>query len=185
MLMIHSNFTASCFPTVHPVLGVVFSGRTMNQMAHDLGFAPAPVSHQRVEDKNQALQFAFEDKTVRTIFGQDREPWFAAQDVCNVLGYADTDYAVRAHCKYAKLFKAEESPGMDIPPRGMMFINEPDLYRLIVKSTKPAAERFERMVMEEILPSIRKHGGYLTPQATEQALADPDFIIAIATKLKE
>lgn len=145
----------------------------------------APSSPERVEDKNQALQFAFEDKTVRTIFGQDREPWFAARDVCAVLGYSDPDQAVRAHCKYAKLFRPVEITGLEINPRGMMFINEPDLYRLIMKSSKPAAERFERMVMEEILPSIRKHGGYLTPQATEEALADPDFIIGLATKLKE
>lgn len=65
------------------------------------------------------------------------------------------------------------------------FINEPNLYRLIVKSKLPQAEQFETWVFEEVLPSIRKHGAYMTDQVLEQAVTNPDFAIGLLTKLKE
>jgi len=65
------------------------------------------------------------------------------------------------------------------------FINESNLYRLIVKSKLPQAEQFEKWVFEEVLPSIRKHGAYMTDQALEQAVTNPDFMIGLLTNLKE
>lgn len=65
------------------------------------------------------------------------------------------------------------------------FINEPNLYRLIVKSKLPQAEQFEKWVFEEVLPSIRKNGAYMTDQVLEQAVTNPDFAIGLLTKLKE
>ena len=65
------------------------------------------------------------------------------------------------------------------------FILEGDLYRLIIRSKLPSAEQFERWVFDEVLPSIRKHGGYLTPEKVEEALLNPDTLIRLATTLKE
>jgi anti-repressor protein len=67
----------------------------------------------------------------------------------------------------------------------MTFISEGNLYRLVLKSGKPEAEPFEKWVCDEVLPSIRKHGMYATPDTMEKMLTDPDFIIQLATKLKE
>ena len=64
------------------------------------------------------------------------------------------------------------------------FIDEGNLYRLIIKSKLPSARRFEKWVMDEVLPSIRKHGAYMSEEAINKTLDDPDFIIEMATKLK-
>ncbi|MFK5206534.1 phage antirepressor KilAC domain-containing protein, partial [Lacticaseibacillus rhamnosus] len=65
------------------------------------------------------------------------------------------------------------------------FISEPGLYKLIGASRKPAAKRFNRWVTHEVLPSIRKHGAYMTPETIEKAIYNPDFIINLATQLKD
>ena len=65
------------------------------------------------------------------------------------------------------------------------FITEGDLYRLIANSKLPDAEKFERWVFDEVLPSIRKHGGYLTPEKIEEVLLNPDTIISLANQLKD
>lgn len=64
------------------------------------------------------------------------------------------------------------------------YIPEGDVYRLIIRSNLPSAERFERWVFDEVLPSIRKHGGYLTEEKIEEALLNPDILIRLATDLK-
>lgn len=66
----------------------------------------------------------------------------------------------------------------------MKFISEGDLYRLITHSKLPSAEKFERWVFDEVLPTIHKHGVYMTEQTIEKALASPDFLIQLATQLK-
>ncbi|WP_050564478.1 phage antirepressor KilAC domain-containing protein [Enterococcus faecium] len=70
-------------------------------------------------------------------------------------------------------------------PRGLTIINESGLYSLILGSKQPNAKKFKRWVTSEVLPAIRKHGGYLTPEKVEEALLNPDTIIQLATKLKE
>lgn len=70
-----------------------------------------------------------------------------AKDVAEVLGYADTDKAIRTHCKCSKLFKPAEMAGMEIPPRGVACIPERDIYRLVMKSKLPSAEKFEEWVV--------------------------------------
>lgn len=99
--------------------------------------------------------------------------------MAEVLGYADTDQAIRKHCKHAKLFKPVDSTGLDINPRGMNIIPESDVYRLIIRSKLPAAERFERWIMEEVLPSLRKNGGYMMTLPEET----PEEVIARALVL--
>lgn len=66
-----------------------------------------------------------------------------------------------------------------------LIISEPGLYRLVMKSRKPEAKEFQRWVTHEVLPSIRKHGAYMTQQTLDKALTSPDFLIQLATKLKE
>lgn len=74
------------------------------------------------------------------------------------------------------------------PPGGkqkVVIINESGLYRLVLSSKLPSAKQFKRWVTSEVIPAIRKHDGYLTPQKIEEVLADPDTIIKLATQLKE
>ena len=68
---------------------------------------------------------------------------------------------------------------------GENFLTESGVYKLIFKSRKPSAERFSDWVADEVLPSIRKHGAYMTQETLEKALTSPDFLIRLATKLKE
>ena len=120
--------------------------------------------------------FKFEENEIRTVF-IDGEIWFVAKDIAKVLGYADTSKAIEQHCKYAKslnLFKVGETTTFNeinnLHPQTKL-IPESDVFRLIIKSKLPSAEKFERLVMEEILPSIRKHGGYnIKPLSQEEIL---------------
>lgn len=120
-----------------------------------------------------------------TLDERTSEPWFVARDVAEMLGYAKSRNAVSEHCKYAKILKGPNSGRLTSSPRGISIIPESDVYRLIIRSKLPAAQQFEEWVMEEVLPAIRKHGGYLTPQLTAEALIDPDVIINLATSLKK
>jgi prophage antirepressor-like protein len=122
---------------------------------------------------DQIQEFVFEGNGVRTTLIEG-EPWFVAKDVATILQYADTDYAIRTHCKKAQIIKAGETSGLEIPNRGMFVIPESDIYRLIMRSKLPQAEKFETWVMEVVLPSLRKHGGYIAGQenmSREQFLA--------------
>ena len=106
----------------------------------------------------------FQQNSVRTVADNKGELWFLANDVCEILGYSNPRQAVQKNCKekgvsnrYTLTRGGEQS---------MTYINEPNLYRLIIKSRKPAAEAFEEWVMETVLPTIRKTGGYQVGQKT-------------------
>lgn len=92
----------------------------------------------------------------------DGKPYFVANDVARALGYVETAKAIRTHCKGVS--------EMDIPSKGgiqcMKVIPEGDIYRLIVRSKLPSAEKFETWVFDEVIPSIRKNGGYIVGQET-------------------
>lgn len=92
----------------------------------------------------------------------DGKPYFVANDVARELGYVETAKAIRTHCKGVS--------EMDIPSKGgiqcMKVIPEGDIYRLIVRSKLPSAEKFETWVFDEVIPSIRKNGGYIVGQET-------------------
>lgn len=90
--------------------------------------------------------------------------------------------AVKAHCKGVAIYDTLQTAG---GTQKVRMIGEPDLYRLIVGSKLETATKFEAWIFEEVLPSIRKHGAYMTEQTLERALNDPDFLIQLATKLKE
>ncbi|NPD67278.1 phage repressor protein/antirepressor Ant [Lichenicola cladoniae] len=115
------------------------------------------------------IPYLFEGHAVR-ILDQAGEPWFVARDVAALLGYQDTDYAIRAHCKGAGETQVPSAGG----PQRAKIIPERDVYRLIVRSKLPTAEVFEDWVFGEVLPSIRKTGSYSptasVPQTFSQAL---------------
>ncbi|PJK26528.1 phage antirepressor [Enterococcus mundtii] len=121
--------------------------------------------------------FNFEQNEVRTFLENDI-PYFVANDVAKTLGYKNPSDATNKHCK-----KAVKTWGSDSLGRRQSFkvIPESDVYRLIIKSNLPSAEKFESWVMEEVLPQIRKHGMY----ATDELLNNPELLIEVATKLKE
>lgn len=112
---------------------------------------------------------------------ENNEILFSGKDIATALGYKDTDQAIRKHCKHAKLYPVK----MTGQVRYIKFIPESDVYRLIIKSKLPSAERFEKWVMEDVLPTIRKHGTYMTPETIEKVLYNPDFIIGLAKQIKE
>ena len=117
---------------------------------------------------------------VRTIVEQE-QVLFCANDVAAALGYKIPKDAVKQHCKGAVKHLLLTDGG----EQETKFIPEGDVYRLIIRSKLPAAEKFERWVFDEVLPAIRKHGGYLTPEKIEDVLLNPDTIIKLATELKE
>ena len=96
---------------------------------------------------------------IRTVI-IDNKPWFVASDVASALGYSNPRKAVIDHCKGVTKRDTPTSSGT----QSISYINEGDVYRLIMKSKLPSAEKFESWVMDEVLPSIRKSGGYIAGQ---------------------
>lgn len=113
----------------------------------------------------------------------NNEPWFVGKDVAEVLGYSEPRSVV------AKKVDAEDKGVSKMATASgtqeMTIINESGLYSLILSSKLPNAKKFKRWVTSEVLPSIRKHGAYMTEDTIEKALTSPDFLIQLATKLKE
>uniref|UniRef100_UPI00300EB478 Bro-N domain-containing protein n=1 Tax=Avibacterium paragallinarum TaxID=728 RepID=UPI00300EB478 len=115
--------------------------------------------------------FNFHSNDVRVITDPTGEFWFCGTDVCTILGYINAPDALKKHCKQTGIAKRYISY-----PSGRkeaIFINEPNLYRLIIKSRKPEAEPFEAWVFEEVLPQIRKTGKYSSEQQ-QLALPEPE-----------
>lgn len=110
------------------------------------------------------------------------EAWLVGKDVAEILGYSDTNKAVAMHVDEED--KLNDKTASSLGQRGGWLINESGLYSLIISSKLPQAKKFKRWVTAEVLPSIRKHGAYMTPQKIEEALLNPDTIIKLATDLK-
>lgn len=128
--------------------------------------------------------FNFGENSIRVVSDENGEPLFVGKDVCAALGYADATTAIRAHCKgVQKQHPLQTAGGV----QEMRVLAEPDVLRLIVSCSLPAAQAFERLVFEEILPAIRKTGKYAMsaapalPQSFAAALrlaADQQDVIA-------
>lgn len=116
---------------------------------------------------------------IRTVEINDK-PYFVANDIAKALGYKRVADAVTAHCKGSVKHRYLTEGG----EQEIKVIPEGDVYRLIARSKLPQAEKFEKWVFDEVLPSIRKHGAYMTPQKIEEVLLNPDTIIKLATDLK-
>lgn len=110
--------------------------------------------------------FDFERQGVRIVI-RDGEPWFVATDVAGVLGYADTAKAIRVHCKGVDESATPTAGGVQT----VKIIPERDVYRLVMRSRLPSAERFEEWVVGQVLPTIRKTGSYGADPI--KALSDP------------
>lgn len=107
---------------------------------------------------------------VRTLTDENGELWFVASDVCKILGHSNSRQAVKDNCKD---YGVRVTYFIDTINRQHLtqVVNEANLYRLILKSRLSAAEKFERWVMEEVLPSIRKTGTYTLTEKQQQQLA--------------
>lgn len=127
------------------------------------------------------IPFSYDDHPVRVI-ERDGEPWFVAKDVCDILDLANVGQALSSldPDERGSITINDGTPGN--PAKSV--VSEAGLYSLILRSRKPQAAPFRRWVTHEVIPSIRKRGGYLTPEAIEKTLTDPDFIIRLATELK-
>ena len=117
---------------------------------------------------------------VRTIL-EGEKVLFCAADVAKALGYTNPNKAVNDHCRAI----TKRSTPISGKVQSINFIPEGDVYRLIIRSKLPAAEQFESWVFDEVLPTIRRNGAYMTDDTLEYALTSPDFLIQLATKLKE
>lgn len=120
-------------------------------------------------------QFQFNTKDVRIVLDERGEPLFVGKDVCEVLGYARPNDAINQHCKGAVKHRPLLTAG---GIQEVRVLTEGDVMRLIVRSNLPAAIEFERLVFDEVLPSIRKTGKYRVgqkpPVATKRLPAIPD-----------
>lgn len=115
------------------------------------------------------------------VAGTSENPLFCLADVCKILGLRVD--AVQSRLTDAPIrIGVTDSIGRE---QQMNFVNEKNLYKVIMRSDKPQAEPFQDWVYGEVLPSIRKHGAYMTNDTLEKALTSPDFLIQLATNLKE
>lgn len=117
---------------------------------------------------------------IRTI-EENGKVLFCGSDVARALGYVKPQNAISTHCKGALKRGTLTERGM----QQLLFILEGDLYRLIVNSKLPSAEKFERWIFDEVLPAIRKHGAYMTPEKLEEVILNPDTMIKLCTALKD
>lgn len=111
--------------------------------------------------------FQFDGRPVRVATDDNGEPLFVGKDVCDALGYADATTAIKSHCRgVQKLHPIADALGRMQETR---VLAEPDVLRLIVNCTLPAAQAFERLVFEEILPTIRRTGTYTAPARAKRS----------------
>lgn len=111
---------------------------------------------------------------------KDGDPWFVAADVCRALEHSNVSMALD---RLDDDEKAKLNLGLSGGPTNC--VNEPGLYSLVLGSRKSEAKAFKRWITHKVIPSIRKHGAYMTPDAIEKLISNPDTIIQLATALKE
>lgn len=124
--------------------------------------------------------FDFKGYKVRTLTFETGQTWWVLKDVCEVLGIRNaTDVAKRLDRDEVTRFNLGGLSGQ------ANIVNETGLYRIILRSDKPEAKEFQRWVTHDVLPSIRRHGAYMSPEVIERTLADPDYLIRLATQIKD
>lgn len=114
---------------------------------------------------NEVQIFSFEGNQVRTV-EIEGEPWFVGRDVASVLGYSNPSKAVIIHVddEDKQILNSQNGNLGNIPNRGLLIVNESGIYSLILSSKLPRAKEFKRWVTSEVIPTIRKHGAYMTDQ---------------------
>ena len=139
---------------------------------------------------------------VRTVTIND-EPWFVGKDVAEKLGYRNSKDALISHVDEddKRILQRSEIATLenhipkdalpvnfvsgDVPNRGLTLINESGLYSLILSSKLPGAKEFKRWITHDVIPSIRKHGAYMTPETLEAAVLNPHFVRKLCDQLIE
>ncbi|MCP9357981.1 phage antirepressor [Liquorilactobacillus satsumensis] len=131
---------------------------------------------------NEIQSFNFRGNNLRALL-IDNEPFFVGKDAAKAIGYKNYRDAINNHVKekYRRVSQITTPSGN----QEMTVISEPGLYQLASQSKLPSAEPFQDWVYEEVLPSIRKHGAYMTPQKLQETLAQPENMIQILTALKD
>lgn len=118
---------------------------------------------------------------IRIVMNEGGEPMFCLADVCKVLDLTPSKVVQRLEKDVLSKYPLVTNGGEQVSN----FVSEEGLYDAILDSRKPEAKQFRKWVIGEVLPSIRKHGAYMTPDTLEKAILSPDFIIKLATNLKE
>lgn len=116
----------------------------------------------------------------------DGEPWMVGKDVAQALGYGEGKSLANAVANHVD---AEDKGVTEMMTPGglqkMTIINESGLYSLVLSSKLPGAKKFKRWVTSEVIPSIRKHGAYMTQETLEAAILSPDYLLKVVTALKD
>jgi prophage antirepressor-like protein len=145
---------------------------------------------------NVVQMFKFQNNEVNVI-EDNTEIWFKAKDVCDAVGIKNSSTALNGTKRKDKNGNEYTSGGLDSDEKATYavhtqfgdkdasFVSEPGLYHLLNNSSRPEAKPFQRWVNHEVLPSIRKHGAYMTDEAVQNTLTDPDYLIKLATVLKQ
>lgn len=120
---------------------------------------------------------------IRIILDENNEPWFVGKDVAEILEYRNGSRDINRHVDELDRKKEMVHDGNQL--KETILINESGLYSLIFSSKMDKAREFKRWVTSEVLPAIRKHGAYMTDGVIERTLTDPDYLIMLATNLKE
>lgn len=138
-----------------------------------------------MENKMQIFENAQFGK-LRTVM-IDGEPWFVGKDVAEALGHKNTKYALSTHVfeEDKRVLLRSGFPTLEIPNRGLTVINESGMYSLIFSSKLEGAKQFKHWVTSEVLPSIRKHGAYMTDDLLAQSAVNSDIASKVAQALYE
>lgn len=127
---------------------------------------------------NEIIQFDFKGNTVRTVFNENNEPLFLAKDVCDVLEMTNTSMVISR-------LDEDERAKFNLGRQGEAnFVTESGLFSLILGSRKAEAKAFKKWVTSEVLPSIRKHGAYLTDMKLAEMIMEPENMIKLFQTLK-
>ncbi|MFQ6233417.1 phage antirepressor KilAC domain-containing protein [Bifidobacterium adolescentis] len=124
---------------------------------------------------NEIQKFDFKAAVLRTLTDEEGEPWFVAKDVCDILGMSNPSMAVIALDKdeVAQIDPKDYLGSENRSNQAVNIVSEPGLYKLIMRSRKPEAKEFQRWVTHEVLPQIRKTGGYIP---TSESDSDEDIM---------
>lgn len=129
---------------------------------------------------NDMQTFTYNSNEVRTV-ELNGEPWFVLKDVCEVLGIGNSRMVADRLDEDEKGVSQIDTPG---GLQNVSIISESGLYNVILRSDKPEAKPFRKWVTSEVLPSIRKHGAYMTPETLQAAILSPDTMIQLCQQLK-
>ncbi len=132
-----------------------------------------PVQSQNEQSQVMTFNFSESKSEIRNVF-VNNEPHFIGSDVANALGYKNSRKAIKDHCRYVTNSYIPH-PQSEAKKLQVSVIPESDVYRLIMKSTLPTAQKFERWVMEEVLPAVRKKGYYATSHAKQDYIDARDI----------